>query len=80
MKLSTTDLEFIAYVKQECKRLGIKCMLRPTKSIKLGTTSRCSGYFDSENKELVVAMKQKGSLSILVHEYCHLTQIGRAHV
>lgn len=74
MKLSVKDLEFIAHVKQECKRVGVKCILRPAKSIKLEGSSRCSGYFDSENKELVVAMKQKNSLAILVHEYGHLTQ------
>mgnify|MGYP003337777750 FL=1 len=74
MKLN--DFAFIDFVKQECKRVGIKCILKNVKSVKLseGSNARCSGYFDSENKELVVSMKRPDSLAILVHEYCHLTQ------
>jgi len=74
MKLN--DFAFIDFLKQECKRVGIKCILKNVKSVKLseGSNARCSGYFDSENKELVVSMKRPDSLAILVHEYCHLTQ------
>jgi len=74
--MKPNDLAFIDFVKQECKRVGIKCILKNVKSVKLseGSNARCSGYFDSENKELVVSMKRPDSLAILVHEYCHLTQ------
>jgi len=76
MKPTPNDLAFIDFVKQECERVGIKCVLKNVKSVRLSENSsaRCSGYFDSENKELVVSMKRPDSLSILVHEYCHLTQ------
>ena len=74
--MKPNDLAFIDFVKQECKRVGIKCILKNVKSVKLseGSNARCSGYFDSENKELVVSMKRPDSLAILVHEYCHLTR------
>ena len=74
--MKPNDLAFIDFLKQECKRVGIKCILKNVKSVKLseGSNARCSGYFDSENKELVVSMKRPDSLAILVHEYCHLTQ------
>ncbi len=74
--MTKNDLAFIQYVKQECKRTGITCIFKNTKSITLNKelNTKCSGYFDSENKELVVSMKHADALSLLVHEYCHLTQ------
>lgn len=66
------EAEFIKYVKQECKKHGIKCVLKNTKTVQLDGSSRCSGYFDEES--LVVAMNRPDALQILVHEYCHLTQ------
>lgn len=76
MKLTTNDLEFIKFVKRECRRTKIKCIFKNTKSVKLSEENniRCSGYFDSENRELVVAIKHPQALAIIVHEYCHLTQ------
>ena len=35
---------------------------------------RCSGWFDEENKELVVAINRPDWIEILAHEYSHLTQ------
>ena len=64
--------EFIKYVKQECKKHNIKCVLKNIKSLKLNNNIKCSGYFDEEN--LVVAMKHPDAIQILVHEYGHLTQ------
>lgn len=66
------DKEFIKYVKQECKKHNIKCILKNTQSVKLSDSSRCSGYFDGV--QLVVAMNRPDAMLILVHEYCHLTQ------
>jgi hypothetical protein len=65
---------FIQYVKDECKKHGIKCSLRNTKFVSLGKGSKCSGYFDSANKILVCSMNRLDAIEILVHEYCHLTQ------
>ncbi len=72
--MTKADKEFIQFVKQECKRYGVKCDLRPTKYVKLSGSIKCSGWFDSEAKQLVVAMNRPDGLSILVHEYAHLTQ------
>lgn len=71
--MTRNDKRFIQFVKDECKRYGVKCDLRPTKYVKLGNIE-CSGWFDSDNKRLVVSMNRADSLDILVHEYAHLTQ------
>jgi hypothetical protein len=73
MRLSKNDKAFIEFVKAECKMHGIKCDLRPTTYIRQGKI-RCSGWFDADNAELVVAKKRSDFLEILAHEYCHLTQ------
>lgn len=65
---------FIDYVKSECKANGIKVDLRQRKYLVLSGNIKCSGYFDSEEKKLVVAMKRADWLSILVHEFGHYTQ------
>ena len=72
--MTRNDKRFIAHVKSECKRYGIKCDLRPTRYVKLTSSISCSGWFDSDGKRLVVAMNRPDALSILVHEYAHLTQ------
>ena len=66
--------DFIQYVKSECKENGIKVELRQRKYLVLSGNIKCSGYFDSEEKKLVVAMKRTDWLSILVHEFGHFTQ------
>ena len=72
-KLTSNDKAFIKFVKEECKRVGIKCDLRSVGWVRTDGV-RCSGYFDESDKRLVVAMNRPDALSILVHEYCHLTQ------
>lgn len=72
--MTKNDLKFIEYVKAQCALHGIKCDLRNTKSVKLSGNIRCSGWFDSDGKELVVSMGREDGLHILVHEYGHLTQ------
>lgn len=71
--MTRNDKRFIQFVKDECKRYGVICDLRPTKFVKLSNI-KCSGWFDSEGKRLVVSMNRADSLDILVHEYAHLTQ------
>ena len=68
------ERRFIEWVKKQCKTHGIKCELRKVKYLKLSGNIKCSGYFDEESKQLVVAMNRPDWLGILVHEYCHLTQ------
>lgn len=66
--------EFVKFVKSQCRQHNIKFRLRPTKSVVISKAIRCSGYFDENTRELVVAGKNKRWLEILVHEYGHLTQ------
>lgn len=73
IRMTANDKQFIDFVKAECKRHDVSCELRPTKFVKLGNI-KCSGWFDSDNKRLVVSMNRPDALSILVHEYAHLTQ------
>jgi|LauGreDrversion4_2_1035121.scaffolds.fasta_scaffold42044_4 hypothetical protein len=69
------DLAFIQFVKDECKRLGVKNHIKDVQYVKLSPTIRCSGYFDDTDEPILAAsMGKEDGLSILVHEYCHLTQ------
>jgi hypothetical protein len=72
--MTRNDKKFIQFVKEECAKYGIRCDLRDTKYVKLSPTIKCAGWFDSANKHLVVSMNRSDALSILVHEYAHLTQ------
>lgn len=72
-RFTKEDLAFMDHVKSECKRVGIKCDLRPTRYVKISNI-QCSGYFDAEGKALVCSMNRRDALSILAHEYAHLTQ------
>ena len=74
IKHTKKDLKFIAHVKEVCKLHNIYCDLRPTKTVRYSPGIRCSGWFDSVGRKLVVAMNDPGSLGVLAHEYCHLTQ------
>ena len=72
--LTEKDREFIKHVKNHCKELGVKCDIRNVSYVKYSSNARCSGWFDSENKKLVVAIKSHDGFSVLVHEYAHITQ------
>lgn len=69
-----THKYFIAFVKAECRKEGVKCDLRNTKYVKVTNSIKASGYFDESVPTLVCSMGRKDSIEILVHEYCHLTQ------
>lgn len=66
--------DFIKYVKQECKKYGVKCDLRKTKYVRISGNITCSGYFDEDGPALVCSMNRSDSLEILAHEFGHLTQ------
>ena len=72
--MTQKEKNFIEWVKDQCFEYGVKCMLKNVKYLKLSGNIKCSGYFDSEVPELVVAINRKDWIEILVHEYCHLTQ------
>jgi hypothetical protein len=65
---------FIKHVKSECKNTGIKVELRNVRYLRLGQGMKCSGYFDDQNRKLVVAMLNPVSVEVLVHEFGHFTQ------
>lgn len=77
-RYSKNDKAFIQFVKDECKRLGVKTHIKDVKYVKLSPTIRCSGYFDDADPDkgaiLACSMGKDDGLEILVHEYCHLTQ------
>lgn len=68
------NTRFIKYVKEQCEIHGVKCDLQQHKYLDLSGDIKCGGYFDGENKELAAAMKHKDAMSLLVHEYGHMTQ------
>lgn len=74
MALTKNVTDFIEHVKGHCRRVGIKCEIRPVKYLVLSGNIRCGGYFDDDRMMLVVAGNHKDWLGILVHEYAHLTQ------
>jgi hypothetical protein len=70
-----TSKEFVKFVRKECIKEGIHFKLgRGAYVIHPDDKAPCAGYFDSENLVLAVALKHHQFLSILVHEYAHLTQ------
>lgn len=72
-KSNPTIKRFIQHIKSECKARGVKVDLRPGAYVKIGAI-KCSGYFDEQDKKLVVALNQSAALEILVHEFAHFTQ------
>lgn len=68
------NLQFIQYVKDECKNVGVKVILGKGKNIKWSATEKCSGYFDSEGKKLACATGWDDWIETLVHEFAHFTQ------
>jgi hypothetical protein len=74
MNKTKKELAFIEFVKGECKKYGVKCKLRPAKYVKMDGNVKCSGWFDEEVPELVVAINREDWIEILAHEYGHLTQ------
>ena len=73
-RYTKNDLAFIQFVKDECKRLGVRQHIKDVQYVKLSPSIRCSGYFDDVDNILAASMGKEDGLSILVHEYCHLTQ------
>lgn len=74
--METGVLAFLSHVKKECEAYEVKLCIRKGKYVVLNKKNQCSGYFDPEEgkERLVVASNRKDFLSILVHEYAHLTQ------
>lgn len=73
-RLTKTEKEFLKFVRAECRKHKINCVLRNSEYLRLSKNIKCSGYFDELGRTLAVATKRGDWLEILVHEYCHLTQ------
>jgi len=69
---------FVSNVKRRCKNNGVELVLSPSRTVVLTDTfsSDCSGYFDGEDKALVVACGKpfEDWIEILIHEYSHMEQ------
>jgi len=70
------EAEFEKFVKSECKKHGIKILLSNSKKIYWDDEKKneCSGYFDEANLTLACAKKNSHYFTVLIHEYCHMTQ------
>lgn len=69
---------FISNVKRRCKANGVELVLSPSRTVVLTDTfsSDCSGYFDGNDRVLVVACGKPFEewIEILIHEYSHMEQ------
>jgi len=74
--METGVLAFINYVKKECEAYEVQLCMRKGRFVLLDKNTQCGGYFESNKgkERLVIATNRKDFLSILVHEYSHLTQ------
>ena len=67
------EATLLMFVVERCKKLGITLSLSP-KTYVVSGESKCSGYFDYENKVLAVALGFKDWKTTLLHEYSHMCQ------
>lgn len=73
--MTLEEKSFVEFVKDECKKNGVKYKLNQVKYLKLSSNIKCSGYFDDgADPILAVAMGKPTAIEILVHEYSHMTQ------
>jgi hypothetical protein len=64
----------IKKIKAECKSAGVKVSIRNVSYVTMSGNIKCAGYFDSYDRELVVALNHSHGLETLIHEYCHFLQ------
>jgi hypothetical protein len=75
--MNEKEKSFLNFVKKECKKYGVTFRLEKKPYLVLHGDSNmefCGGYFDGEEKVLACAAKRPDYISLLAHEYCHLTQ------
>jgi hypothetical protein len=73
--MTRKEMNFVQWVKEQCKPHGVKCSLRKVKYLRLSGNIKCSGFFEGgDTPMLAVSMNRADWIEILVHEYCHLTQ------
>ncbi len=70
-----TNIEFIEYVKAQCKIYGVNLVIGKGKQLNYPDAGiRISGYFCSNPPELAYAKFSHDAISIILHEYCHMLQ------
>lgn len=72
--MTPQESAFVDFVKSECKKHKFKLQLRKVGYVKASGNIKCGGFFDHENKLLVVAANKASWLELFVHEYAHMTQ------
>lgn len=65
---------FLEHVIEQCKLKNVELDLRKSKYLELSDNIKCGGYFDSDIPKLACAMDHEESKTLLIHEYCHMTQ------
>ena len=80
IKMDKNSEKFISFVKEECKKHGVKFKPYKRAYIKLTDDIKCGGYFDdgsdpnSRKATLAFAQGRPDFIELMVHEYCHMTQ------
>ena len=73
--MNENDKNFVGYAIAECVKKGVSVYFK-NKDFVWTDNTKCSGFFDENNKIIVVATKksQKNFFPIFVHEFCHFQQ------
>lgn len=67
-------LSFIKDIEADCKANNFKLELLNVRYIDIGDNAPSSGYFDDEERKIVVALKINDFIGTLAHEYSHMRQ------
>lgn len=79
MKNIKNKTELVKYIRNECKKRGVRLLIYKSKDHKVayqGTSIRCAGYYSHQDKLLKMAWR-KNSVSfigLLLHEFNHVLQ------
>lgn len=71
--MDPSSREFVKHVRSHLHEHGFRLVMGRGKSLNCGM-GRCSGYCDSESKEIRVAKGHPDMIATLLHEYCHFLQ------
>lgn len=69
-----TEEEFLEHIRPQLEQAGIYCNFTEDPWVYCEDGTKCSGYFDGNEKILAVAKGKPNWFGILVHEYCHFEQ------
>lgn len=74
--MTTKELQFVKWVKKECKDANVEVSLRKVGFVKAQDGVRCAGYFEEKLKgaTLVSSLNRPDWIEILAHEFSHMRQ------